>query len=246
MRRIYNTHSRRILSAVLILVLASATTGCVYLRLLKLKSQLRRFERYVRIDESNGLALLLSEPVLKEEDIVWLLEGEAAIQARGGRYSLLKYDFVKHIQDASSGNATGVPIALNLHFEDGKLYKLRFPREFSKYLQPTLLKGSLQSMGKGSVDKQNKSVSATMQTDETQIPVIPTKSEIKNILGSPSGLTETASGDMLYYQYTIQIKQKEKTEQFPTLQMWLHFSPEDEKLRVAKASFHGMTTAIAF
>ena len=241
----------RTLAALLILVLMSTTTGCVYLRLLQLKNQFRHFERYVRIDERNGLTLFLNEPVLKERDVVWLLEGEAAIQAHSGRHSLLKYEFEKYTQDSSSKSAAGVPIAVNLHFQDGKLYKLRFPKEFSKYLQPALLEGSLQSMGKGEVDKKGKSISATMQTDviterKAQEPLIPTKNEIRRILGAPSHLTENATNDMFYYQYAIQIKRREKVEQLPMLRIWLHFSPEDEKLRVAKASFHGMTTAIAF
>ena len=251
MKKIQTIYFRRGLAVLFILMLASTVSSCVYLRLLKLKSQLRHFERYVRIDESNGLTLLFSEPVLKEGDIVWLLEGEAAIQARSGRYVLLKYDFDKRMSSTSSEHVQGVPIAMNLHFRDGELYKLRFPRKFSKYLQPALLKGSLQSMGKGSVDKQNKSVSATMQSErhseqETQTPIIPTKNEIKSILGPPSHVMETASNELFYYQYAIQIQQEDTSQQLPMLQVWLHFSPEDEKLRAAKASFHGMTTAIAF
>ena len=247
-----SSHFRRTLTVLFILVLTSTLTGCVYLRLLKVKRQLRDFERYVKIDERNGLTLLLNKPVLKEADVVWLLEGEAAIQARNGRYTLLKYDFKKHVQDSSSEGSIGAPIAVSLHFEDGKLYKLRFPREFSRHLKPALLQGSLQSMGKGSVSKQGKSVSATMQIgehigrQEPQIPLIPTKSEVKRILGSPSYLTEMASSDMFYYQYTIGITQEDTSEPLPMLRVWLHFSPEDDKLRVAKASFHGMSTTISY
>lgn len=207
----------------------------------------------MRIDETDGLSMQLLEPILQEDDVIWLLEGEAAVQARSGRSSLLKYTFEKLFPANASESVQGVPLSITLHFQDGKLSQVRFPKSFSKHLKPALLKGSLQSMGEGHVDKQEKSLSSTLYVpdaratpQEPQEPLLPTQREVENVLGTPSFAIKGASTNMLYYHYAIRIRQNNTGEQLPEFHVCLHFSRDDNKLTTAKASFHGMSTAIAF
>lgn len=238
---------RRIVLFGCIVCMLLTASGCVYLRLLKLKKQFREFERYVQLDNTYGLSMIFKTPVLQKQDIIWLMKGEPPIQAHSGRYALLKYEFKKRSSGQNSYETDGVPVALILLFQAGKLYKVRFPQAFSRYLQPELLTGSLRSMGKGIVDKQQRSVSATLQTDQESHAVpIPIQSEIEHILGRPYRLTESVSHTMFYYEYELSLKRQASQRPLPTAQIWLYFDPENERLQTAKASFHGMTTSIQY
>ena len=222
-------------------------SGCVYLRLLRLKKQFQQFERYVLIDNTYGLSMTFKEPILLEQDIVWLLKGKPAIKARSGRDSLFKYDFKKTYPDELLLETDLAQIALFFFFQDGKLYRVRFPKAFSRYIEPELLTGSLRSVGSGTVDKQQKSISATFPTNQhTTTRIIPSRSEVEHILGTPYRLIETPSATRLLYQYDIQIRSQQHQTTFPIVRLWLSFSSVDDKIISAKASFNGMVTSMNF
>ncbi|MCI5212309.1 MAG: hypothetical protein D3910_26790, partial [Candidatus Electrothrix sp. ATG2] len=52
-----------------ILISCSLTlSGCVYLRLLKVKRQFKQFDKYVMVDKEDGLTFSFLKPILYEED----------------------------------------------------------------------------------------------------------------------------------------------------------------------------------
>ena len=241
------TRMQRLGYYLVIVLIAFGLSGCVYLRLLKLKKQFRDFERYILLENTYGLAMIFKEPVLLAQDIVWLLRGKPAIEVRSGRNILFKYAFKKSYSDENFLESDVTQIALFFFFQDNKLYKVRFPKAFSRYLKPELLAGSLRSVGSGTLNKQRRSVSATFPTHhQTSDKIIPTQSEVEHILGIPYRLTETPSSNTLFYQYEIQVKPHKPQATIPIVRLWLSFSPIDDKIISAKASCNGMVTSIHF
>ncbi len=230
-----------------IILIALGLSGCVYLRLLKLKKQFQHFERYVLLENTCGLSMTFKKPVLFAKDVAWLLDGKPAIRARSGRNTLFKYDFKKMYPDDQARETDVTQIALFFLFQEDKLYKVRFPKAFSRYIQPELLMGSLRSVGSGTVDKQQRSVSATFPTRQQHLDkIIPTQSEVEHILGTPYRLTETSSSTRLFYQYGVQVQPHELRGTLPIVRLWLSFSPGDHKIISAKVSLNGMVTAVHF
>ncbi len=239
--------TRHLVYCLISVFLIFGTGGCVYWRLLKLKKQFRHFERYVILDKTYGLSLTLKKPILLEQDIVWLFKGKPAIRAQSGRQTLFKYTFKKLYPVESPLEIDLAQIALSFLFQDNTLHKVRLPKTFSRYIEPELLTGSLRSVGRGTVDKQQRSVSATFQTKQhTDARIIPTRAEVERILGTPYNLTETSSSSTLFYQFHIHIKSNRHQDSRPNVQLWLTFSSMDNKIISAKASFNGLGASIRF
>ena len=59
---------RRFLSTVFILGLILTMTGCVFLRLLEMKNQMKDLDRYGHVKGQNGLVVTFLEPVLLMRD----------------------------------------------------------------------------------------------------------------------------------------------------------------------------------
>ncbi|MBM3855124.1 MAG: hypothetical protein FJ399_18545, partial [Verrucomicrobia bacterium] len=45
--------------------------GCVYLRLLEVKLQLAKFDRYFALRSDDGLVILCQKPVIRPDDVRW-------------------------------------------------------------------------------------------------------------------------------------------------------------------------------
>ena len=234
---------RRIGFFILLGALLLTLPGCVYVRLLKLKGQFGDLERYVRLEQVYGLALILREPILRVADVVWLLEAEPAARVRSGRHGLYQYVF----QNPATADGAGVTIAIFLSFRDGKLYKVRFSREFSTALHPELIAGALKSIGQGTVDRQRHTLAASVNPADHRKPLpVPSRTEIERILGTPAATTDAEGDVILHYQYTQTQTVAQASANAPRVAVWFYFRPGQELLRRAKISFHGMSAAINF
>jgi hypothetical protein len=217
------------------------------MRLLRMKKQFRDFDRYVHIENNYGVALLFVEPILLENDVVWLMKSEPTISARSGRYHLAKYVFKKRYTMPGQPTQERFEIALNLTFKDGKLHKVRFPKKFSSVLKPGLVSNSLRSVGEGTVNKDERSVTATVATNQkTLTTLIPTRQDIEYALGAVYTKQQTTSRFTMMYQYTLQPKPNEAKKNSPVVSMWFHFRPEEETLKTARVAFNNMSASINF
>jgi hypothetical protein len=221
-------------------------TGCVFLRLLEVKKQLNKFERYVQVDDQNGLTLKFLKPVLLIKDIAWLTRAKPTNQARSGRYVLWKYAFKK--QSPKDSHETGdFAISQSMFFENGKLYKIKYPKRLSPILRREFVIGSLRSMGKGKVDQQRRNVlTAWDAKNAPETAKIPTRQDITRILGRPFSVKQSGSKDTFLYKYILDPNPVEKSKNQPILRMWFTFRHEHETLLTSKISFNGMTARIDF
>jgi hypothetical protein len=74
--RIVTEHRRVLCFRLLILVaVVLALSGCVWLRLLSVRDQLREFDRFVEATGEPGLELRFREPVLLADDLDTLIQG---------------------------------------------------------------------------------------------------------------------------------------------------------------------------
>lgn len=223
------------------------SSGCVYLRLLKLQQQFGAFAKYVKIDTNYGISMAFMHPVLYDRDVAWLIKGEPAIQAHCGRYTVFKYDFPKHYTQPGTTEPTALRVAIIFVFRDEKLISVRLPKEFSRVIHPQLLESSLRSMGGGKVDKGKREVAGEVATDELKKSApIPNKPDVEKILGMPYATTSEQHTNTLYYQYGVNLKPDANRSAAPVIEVWFSFSAKDDTLKKAKFSFNNLTAAIDF
>lgn len=223
------------------------SSGCVYLRLLKLQQQFGAFAEHVEIETIYGISMAFLHPVLYDRDVVWLMKGEPAIQARCGRYAVFEYEFPKQYTQPGMTEREALHVAIILVFRDEKLISLRLPKEFSRVIHPKLLEDSLRSMGGGKVDKNKRKVDGQVAKDELKKSApIPNKPDVEKILGLPYAATAQKGENTLYYQYGVNLKSDAKRADNPIIEVWFSFSANDDTLKKATFSFNNLTAAINF
>lgn len=229
--------------------LVFTTSGCgVFIRLLKVKLQMREFDRYFRVEDQNGIALTFLEPVLRMEDIEWLMRSQAAIQASHGRYALWKYVLKKQYPHAAKTEEGNFDIIITMFFKDGKLHKTRYPGKFSSILGSKLLTGALKSMGTGKLDQRKQSIAATWEDKKISETVrIPVKPDIEKVLGQPFFITRSDTGLRVYYKYKLQSRSSsDQLTKLPVARLWLMYRYGDGRLLSAKSRISGMTALLNF
>lgn len=152
---------KRVFAAVLVL-LTLTLTGCVYLRLLQLKLQLRDFERNFDVQTAEGLTLTMKNPVLLDEDIEQFFHWRPETRKRIGSAERWEFRWVKDNVPAD-GDRPPVELSLDLLFADHKLTKLHAPETFFVATVPKALAlSALHSLGGAKVDKAKRTAESTI------------------------------------------------------------------------------------
>jgi len=133
------------------------------------------------------------------KDINWLAKAKPTIQTNNDLYAVWQYIFEKqHLGNTEEeGN---FDMSQTLFFEDRKLCKTAFPQKLASILKREFITTSLRSMGKGDVNKQQRSLSTTWEKQKAPESVkIPTKQDVKKVLGQPYSITRPSGSELTFY-----------------------------------------------
>ena len=172
--------------------LALLLTGCEWmrwLRLLSLKKQLAQLDRYVRVDDTNGLTLHFLKPVVYADDIRLLMDGETTSTTNGNRITW-SWTYEKQSLDPQPP-AGDFDLSFSMSFENLKFAELYFPERFLTVLPKPMLLGMLRSIGQADVDMKRGTVKfkwAGAGKDKIELPA---KSHVLRLFGLFFTITET-------------------------------------------------------
>jgi len=180
-----------------------ATAGCEWtrwLRLLSLKKQLADVDRYVKLDEKDGLTLRFLKPVVYADDLSLLMSGETSRITNGNQVAWLS----TYRKQSLGTNAEAGRFDLwdSLVFENQKFTELRFPARFLVLLPKPLILGFLRSVGQAEVDLKHGTVKARwVGAGPHQKVELPSKAQITAMLGAPFTITESNRTRTFLYKY---------------------------------------------
>jgi hypothetical protein len=147
---------------------ALVLSGCVYLRLLQLKLQLRDFEKNFAVATQEGLALTFNHPVLFDEDVETFFHWVPDSRQRIGSAEKWHFAWVKHAAEPERGESSA-EIAFDLYFNDHKLVKVVAPERFFAATMPkSLALAALRSLGHANVDQKKRTADSTIGSAELQ------------------------------------------------------------------------------
>lgn len=194
---------KRAFAAVLIL-LTLTLTGCVYLRLLQLKLQLRDFDRNFDLQTADGLVLTMKNPVLLDDDVEQFFHWLPETRKKIGNAERWEFRWVKdHV--AADGDRRPTELSLDLLFVDHKLAKLRAPETFFVATIPkTLAVSALHSLGGAKVDKSKRTAESTIGSNalaEAAAERFLTQDGVKAALGEPVDATDTEAKPKWHYRF---------------------------------------------
>ncbi len=228
------------LALILILLL---TSGCVLVRMLKVKNQLNDFDKNFDLHDKRGLTLVFKNPVLGSDDMVWLMKGEPSGRGKIEKGELWTYVFEKqYVASKDEEGDYDIPVVMVMEY--GKLAEMSFPERFLKNLSISLLRKMFISMGNADVSKLRKSASSKFQGKDAS--EIPTAENVVETLGKPYSIENF--GEESKYSYIYYLKKPEGDTGKKNFKFDMEFTVnnKDQSLLQAKGTIRGIKIALDF
>ncbi len=228
---------------VILLLITTLLSGCVYYRLLKLKRQFENFEDNFELEDKKGLTLVFKNPILYKKDIKWLLNNKPTkILDETGEQNSWVYILTKKNKEGVVEEKS-YDIDIQMEFEAGKLKETTLPVRFLENLSKEMLAKMFKSMGKSTVDKSEKKAGTTMEGKKEGLPTI---YDVLYTLGEPYENKEDKELTELKYFYTV--KEPENGGELKPFDLIFDFdvSNEDQVLRKSDVNINGLKMSINF
>lgn len=183
----------------LLLVAASLTSGCVYLRLLQFKNQLADFEKHFSTDLSDGFRVNFKDPVLLGEDLRWLgAEPETIRRTPPAEQWTIRWE--KEVPPGTQESGV-YDVEIQADLRERRLRSLYIPERYFAFVSKDLFLNALRSAGHAKIDRQNRQavLDTSTETDTTPPPV--NLSSIEKMLGVPTQLTRDATTTSYRYVF---------------------------------------------
>jgi len=225
----------------ILLIITTLLSGCVYYRLLKLKRQFEHFEDNFEIEDKKGLTLVFKNPILNKKDIKWLLNNEPTKVLDENGNSWLYILTKKNVDGIKEEKNYDIDIMTD--FEKGKLKEFTLPKRFLENLSKEMLAKMFKSMGKSDVNKSEKKAGATMQGKKEGLPTI---YDVLYTLGEPYEKQEEKETTKLKYIYTL--KKPENGSELKPFSLIFDFdiNNKDKVIRKSVVNINGLKMVIDF
>ncbi|HWX20142.1 MAG TPA: hypothetical protein VN578_09595 [Candidatus Binatia bacterium] len=194
--------SKRLALVLLLGGLAVLLTGCEWirwLRLLSLKKQFAQLDRYIRVEDTNGLGLHFLKPVVYGDDLRLLVENETS-RTTNGNHETWSWTYEKQSLDPHTPRGN-FDLTVTAHFENGKFNEVRFPDRFLAVLPKPLILGLLRSVGQAEVDMKHGTAKLKWAGTGKEKLELPAKSQVLALLGPPFTVTESNLVQTFLYKY---------------------------------------------
>lgn len=225
----------------ILLIITTLLSGCVYYRLLKLKRQFEHFEDNFELEDKKGLTLVFKNPILYKKDIKWLLNNEPTKVLDENGNSWLYILTKKNVDGIKEEKNYDIDIMMD--FEKDKLKEFTLPKRFLENLSKEMLAKMFKSMGKSKVNKSEKKADTTMQGKKEGLPTI---YDVLFTLGEPYEKQEEKETTKLKYIYTV--KKPENGSELKPFSLIFDFdiNNKDKVIRKSVVNINGLKMSIKF
>jgi hypothetical protein len=231
----------------LLFFLLIGAAGCVYLRLLEVKNQLRDFDQYFRVEVTEQFVLHFRQPVLLSADFRYLTGLNPTRIERQSTQALWSVDFRKL---AGGGGIESPPktLSFTMSFDpETKLTLFGFSPLFLAMAPPEFLEASIRSMGKGTVDTERRQ----LRVDPDDLPRIraklPTRQTIVEVFGNPAETAAIEGGTLLVYRFLVDAQPVDAGSDTNRIaEVKLLFDPANDQLIKMAGQFVGLRLRIDY
>ncbi len=232
-----------ILCSVLILLFVS---GCVYLRLLAFKNQLKEFDRYFEVEVDQHYTLHFKKPMLYSKDIRYLAKIDASRKEEHSEKKSWTYVFEKVVKDNQLQKEKPLMFTFRFNQKD-KLNSISLSPIFLYIVPEDFLTLSFRSLGSAEVDTKKRRVYGDSEVYSEQVLRPPKRDKILKGLGIPGSIETENDQVILKYTYRLvggddlgEDQNKGKAD------VNLNFDPETDELILMKGNFAGMKLSINY
>lgn len=235
-----------LLRGLLLLLVLSGLSGCVYLRLLELKGQFAEFDRHFRVENGEHFIVRFLHPVLYRDDFTELskLDPTRVETIPTGKRTVQVYRKL----DAKGQSQPGSDIVFTLDFDqEDRLTTWDFGPLFMTLAPAPFLEASLRSLGKGKVDE----AKHQLQVNPADLPKVnaraPRRDEIVKLLGQPHEQAANAEREVAVYRFQMQTTRvDEGYEDRRASSIKLEYDRQTQELLKLRGKFCGLKISINF
>lgn len=202
-------------------------SGCVYLRLLEIKKQLKNFEENFFIAGRSELIIGFNDPVLKTKDVKFLIGAEPLYQTAEGE-DVYHYEFEEStsaggpppvvygtttfVLNQATAPVPGPPplarLSLDLAFNDGKLVKIIVPETFMLLFPRNVLVETLKQAANAEVFETKRLARGRIVLPSAIEAELPSLSKTLFLLGEPAA--SYPEGDLQTFVYNYRITREDR------------------------------------
>jgi hypothetical protein len=177
-------------------------SGCVYLRLLEVKKQLKDFDAHFTLSGRSDLVIEFNHPVLRASDAVFLVGADPLFQETAGGETLYHYAFTLVGSTGTAEVALG-RLPLTLAVAERKLTKIIVPESFMYLFPRSVFIEVLRQAADAEVFQLRKTVHRRIRLPTTVDAELPSATKVLHLLGPAAEETSTSDGITRLYRYRI-------------------------------------------
>ena len=228
--------SRLSTQALVLCVLAVLLTGCIWTRLLAFKNQLADFDRYVEVEDRDGLTLHFKKPVLYSGDILFLMELEPTRRVTNGAAQTWQWTFRK-LHSPTNTETANLDLTFSTMFTNNLLNGFALSERFLASIPKPLLLGAMRSFGHAEVDQKNRSAKMRwVDKGKSEDWQSLSRSAITKLLGEPYSVTSSNDVSTCLYRYQLE-SPTVKTNQPMQARVRFSFRDPGDKLTRVQAAY---------
>ena len=176
-------------------------TGCIWTRLLTLKNQFDNFERFVQVDDRDGLSFNMLKPVLLADDVRELLGAAPSTTTTNGGREVWDWSFEKI---APSGESGEFDMGFTTSFEAGKLVRVGISDRFHAIMSKEMVLAMARALGKGKVNQQKREMTSQLEPGKAEAKIEPLpRAEMVKLLGQPLRIADGKTAAIHHYEYAL-------------------------------------------
>lgn len=177
---------RRLIPALALGLILFLLSGCVYLRLFKLKNQLHDFDAHVVVQLEKGLSLSFPEPVVRDQDFVYITDSQPSqIRTLSEEPKIEDWDW-RFEKELIGEDGEAFSIVFRTRFEQGYLTRIDFDEKLLEAIPPGFIVELFRSLGDAKINKLRKSATAAMTRDSLEGVSLPSMADISKVMGKPT------------------------------------------------------------
>jgi hypothetical protein len=223
-------------------------SGCVYLRLLAFKNQLKDFDLHFTIESETIFALRFLHPVLYAKDLLYLAERQPSEIIAGENGERWLYRFRKvDLREEPSNHERGTDLVFEMTIDRQNLLEaITLSPLFLQIVPPQFIEASLRSLGGGHIDRKNRRISANAAKALDAGFHPPDRNKILSELGEPLSVAAAPDTEILIYSYRYELNLAESKKTPPLANVNLTCDPKTGLLTFVHADFAGMKVTLNY
>ena len=165
-------------------------SGCVYLRLAKIKKQLRDFDEKITILEDEYFSIVFADAALLPRDVVWMMKQEPTYQENGEQGLVYGYVLEKQYK-GQKGEEGNFDLPLRYVFRDGKVGRIDLDKGYLTLVHRELTLAILKAIGKAKINYWSKSMTLKLEKLDVGLDDLPDVNDVLATLGEPYDVNES-------------------------------------------------------